>query len=186
MLSLKVLQLEKEHEMSLLSQPGLVAFQLQSGGKDVEESSSDGDVRAVQVINRHIYHASYVSCSLAPPQRTPLHMGDRSLIHHLLNEGRGEEVSEVSAASPTFFGVGDGLLNVTAAATPSILKHSPSPLPPSRSGSGDREEMGGVAVAVTFKEGGAPRRENMASVVPAGGGSARGLVTRDFIRRTQV
>ena len=112
-------------------------------------------------------------------------MGDRSLIQHLLNEGRGEGVSEVSAASPMFFGVGEGLLNVTAAATPSILKHSPSPLPPPRSG-GDREERGGVGVAVKFREDGALRRENKASVAPAGGGSAHVLATRDFSRRAQV
>jgi hypothetical protein len=86
-------------------------------------------------------------------------MGDHSLIHHLLNEGT--EAGDATVSSPIFYGQGDGMLNVTAAATPSILKHSPSPLPAARGDSGSRAGREGkngregrganAAVAVTFR-----------------------------------
>jgi hypothetical protein len=81
-----------------------------------------------------------------------MHTGDRSLIDHLLNEGD----AEATIASPIFGVEAEGHLNVTAAATPSILKHSPSPLPPTRV---RRDEVGAGGFAVTSRGGKAKMQE---------------------------
>ena len=109
-------------------------------------------------------------------------MGDHSLIHHLLNEG--VEAGDATVSSPIFYGEGDAMLNVTAAATPSILKHSPSPLPAARGDSGSRAGREGknvregrganAAVAVTF------RAEDTAPE------AVRGHLTRDFQRGVRI
>jgi hypothetical protein len=89
------------------------------------------------------HHTSHVT--RAQQHRTPLHTGDCSLMQHLLDEG-----AAAAGATPLLFAPADGALNVTAAATPSILKHSPSPLPVGRAwgaGSVTLREAGAGAAA---------------------------------------
>jgi hypothetical protein len=77
-------------------------------------------------VTRHTSHVTHES--IAQPHGTPVHMGDRSLLQHLLADDAG-----LAAQSPAAYAHCEGP-DVTAAATPSILKHSPSPAAAARKG----------------------------------------------------
>lgn len=90
-------------------------------------------------------------------------MGDRSLMQHLLEEG-----CAAGSSTPLLFANADGSLNVTAAATPSILKHSPSPLPVPRD---DRVGRAGRGGSVTLREAALQGRGRGVRVVQVGCGT---------------